>query len=84
MEKNLSNKNFDYKAVYNLELHGKKATKKRVITNISKFDENNQYGNWMTKPLPTGCIKDSDDISWEIFNTLLVLKMKLAIFILLI
>ena len=25
----------------------------------------------MTKPLPTGCIKDSDDISWEIFNTLL-------------
>ena len=25
----------------------------------------------MTKPLPTGCIKDSNDISWETFNTLL-------------
>ena len=25
----------------------------------------------MTKPLPTGCIKDSDDISWNTFNFLL-------------
>ena len=25
----------------------------------------------MTKPLPTGCIKDNDDISWETFNLLL-------------
>ena len=25
----------------------------------------------MTKPLPTGCIKDSDDISWKTFNFLL-------------
>ena len=25
----------------------------------------------MTKPLPTGCIKDSDDICWKIFNFLL-------------
>ena len=25
----------------------------------------------MTKPLPTGCMKDSNDISWETFNTLL-------------
>ena len=24
----------------------------------------------MTKPLPTGCIKDSDDISWKTFNFL--------------
>ena len=45
--------------------------KKRVITKIAKFDENNQYGNQMTKPLPTGCIKDSDDISSETFNPLL-------------
>ena len=28
------------------------------------MDENNQYGNGMTKPLPTGCIKDDSDISW--------------------
>ena len=38
-------------------------TKKRVITKILKLDENNQYGHGMTKPLPTGCIKDNDDIS---------------------
>ena len=25
----------------------------------------------MTKPLPTGCIKDNDDIPWETFNILL-------------
>ena len=36
-----------------------------------KLDENNQYGNGMTKPLPTGCIKDNDDISWKTFNFLL-------------
>ena len=39
--------------------------KKRVITKILKLDENNQYGNGMTKPLPTGCIKDNDNISWR-------------------
>ena len=25
----------------------------------------------MTKPLPTGCIKDNDDVSWVTFNKLL-------------
>ena len=30
---------------------------KRVSTVILKMDENNQYGNAMTKPLPIGCIK---------------------------
>ena len=39
-----------------------------IITKILKLDENNQYGNGVTKPLPTGCIKDSDDISWKTFN----------------
>ena len=42
-----------------------------MITKILKFDENNQYSNGMTKPLPTGCIKDSDDISLTTFNNLL-------------
>ena len=32
---------------------------KRVVTKIVKMDENNQYGNAMTKPLPTGSIKNS-------------------------
>ena len=38
-----------------------------------KLDENNQYGNAMTKPLSFGCIKDNKDISWETFNFLLEL-----------
>ena len=42
-----------------------------MITKILKLDENNQYGNAMTKPLPTGCIKDNQDLSWETFNFLL-------------
>ena len=45
--------------------------KQRVITKILKHDENNQYGNRMTKPLPTGCVKDNDDVSWVTFNKLL-------------
>ena len=64
------NKNFDYKVVYNLRMNDQKE-KKRVITKILKHDENNQYGNRMTKPLPTGCVKDNDDVSWVTFNKLL-------------
>ena len=48
-----------------------KNKKKRVNTKISKLDENNKYSNEMTKPFPTGCIKDSDHISWKTFNNLL-------------
>ena len=48
-----------------------KKLKKRVITKILKLYENNQYGNAMTKPLPTGCIKNNKYISWETFNFLL-------------
>ena len=70
LEKNPINKNFNYKVVYNLKVHKKKAQKKRVITKILKLDENNQYGNGMTKPFPTGCMKDDSDISWETFNIL--------------
>ena len=44
---------------------------KKSYYKILKFDENNQYGHALTKPLPTGCIKESDNISWEIFKTLL-------------
>ena len=71
LEKNPLNKDFKYKVVYYLKLDRKKAQKKRVITKILKLDENNQYGNGMTKPLPTGCIKDDNDLSWEKFNILL-------------
>ena len=70
LEKNPMNKDFNYKVVYNLKMNNEKV-KKRVITKILKLDENNQYGHGMTKPLPTDCIKDNDDISWETFNFLL-------------
>ena len=60
-----------------------KRQKKRVITKILKLDEKNQYGHGMTKPSPTGYIKDNTDISWETFNFLLetVLKTQLDIYI---
>ena len=48
-----------------------KKVKKRVITKVLKLDENNRYGNGMTKPLPTGCIKDDNDIAWKTYNFLL-------------
>ena len=70
LENNPMNKNFNYKVVYNLNINNEKV-KKRVINKILKLNEKNQYGNGMTKPLPTGCIKDDNDISWETFNFLL-------------
>ena len=36
-----------------------------------KLDKNNQYRYSMTKPLPTGCIKQDLDITWRTFNLLL-------------
>ena len=53
-----------------MKLGTNKTQKERVISKILKLDENNQYGNGMTKPLPTGCIKDDSDISWVTFNFL--------------
>ena len=40
-----------------------KGTKNKIISdNILKMDENNQYGNAMTKPLLYGCIKRQQKI----------------------
>ena len=67
-----SQKDYNYKVCYNIKLNDdKEYMKKRVITKILKLDENNQYGNGMTKPLPTGCIKKYSDVSWRTFNLLL-------------
>ena len=71
LENDPLNKDFNYEVVYNLKLDGKKAEKKRFITKILKLDENNQYGHGMSKPLPTGCIKDDSYSSWTTFNLLL-------------
>ena len=45
--------------------------KKRILTKIIKFDENNQYGFAMKKPMPTGCIKENNSPTWLEFNLLL-------------
>ena len=70
LENNPMNKNFNYKVVYNLNINNEKV-KKRVIIKILKLDENNQYGNGITKPLPTGCVKNDNNISWDTYNFLL-------------
>ena len=59
-------RDLNFKCIYNIN-----DEKKRVISKILKLDENNQYGHAMTKPLPTGCIKNDPDISWNTFNLLL-------------
>ena len=62
----------DLKVIYSLKLDKNDSfEKKRVITKIVKFDENNQYGFAMTKPMPTGCIKEYNSPSWLTFNLLL-------------
>ena len=62
----------DLKLGYILKLDNSSGyERKRVITKIVKFDENNQYGFAMTRPMPTGCIKQNPSPSWATFNLLL-------------
>ena len=62
----------DLKLGYILKLDGYSSYKrKRVITKVIKFDENNQYGCAMTRPMPTGCIKQNNCPSWIKFNLLM-------------
>ena len=50
------NETDNYKLIYDIKINNIDQ-KKRVTTKILKMDENNQYGNAMTKPLPCVCIK---------------------------
>ena len=62
----------DLKLCYMLKLNNYSNYKrKRVITKIVKFDENNQYGYAMTRPMPTRCIKQNASPSWVTFNLLM-------------
>ena len=62
----------DLKLGYMLKLNNYSSyERKRVITKIVKFDENNQYGYAMTRPMPTGCIKQKTSPTWPIFNLLI-------------
>ena len=57
------------KVIYSLKLDKDRSFEsKRVITKILKLDENNQYGFAMTRPMPTGCIKEHPSPSWVKFN----------------
>ena len=65
-------KDYNYKICYNIRLNNEKEySNKTVITKILKLHENNQDDFGMTKPLPTGCIKQNFDMSWGTFNLLL-------------
>ena len=64
-------KNQNYKLGYKLKLDNDETYKDyRVISKIIKFDESNQYGFAMTKPMPIGSIKDKEP-SWKEFNLLM-------------
>ena len=49
----------------------KRIKKNGVLTKILKLDENNQYGYSMTKPSPTGYIKENKSFSCVSFNILI-------------
>ena len=61
----------NYKLIYHVKINNIKQ-KKRVATKILKMDENNQYGNAMTKPLPCGYIKKMKKIpTFYVFHKIL-------------
>ena len=63
-------KNQNYKVGFTIKLDiNEKSKEYRVVSKIIKFDENNQYGFAMTKPMPVGAIKEKQ-ASWTEFNIL--------------
>ena len=63
-------KNQNYKIGFTIKLDNDEKSKEyRVISKVIKFDENNQYGFAMTKPMPVGAIKEKK-ASWTEFNML--------------
>lgn len=60
----------DLKIVYSLKLSDDEKHKNyRLLSKILNMHENNQYGQVMTKLLPTGCIKKEKTIfDWHKFN----------------
>ena len=49
----------DLKAIYKIKFDNENTYhERRIITKILKLVKNNQYGYVMTKPMPTGCIKE--------------------------
>ena len=64
-------KNQNFKLGYKLKIGSDETYKDyRITSKIIKFDENNQYGFTMTKPMAIGSIKDKSP-SWAEFNLLM-------------
>ena len=55
----LLNNNKNEKVIFDLWIDSKKQTK-RISTKILKMDDNNQYGQAMTKSLPYSCINKKE------------------------
>ena len=65
------NQKDDLKLIYKIKT-SKGTENKRISTETLKMDENKQYGNLITKPLPCGCIKEQQKIpSHREFNVIL-------------
>ena len=63
-------KDQNYKLGYNIKLdEDEVSNQRRVISKVIKFDENNQSGSTMTKPMSVGAIKEKDP-SWTEYNIL--------------
>ena len=59
----------DVQAVYKTKLDGEKTYERwRVISKVLTLNKNNQYGFAVTKPMPTGSIKEHLSPSWKKFN----------------
>ena len=59
----------DLKTLYRIKLDNESVYHERcVITKILKFGKNNQYCSAMTKPMPTGCMKERFSPSWLKFH----------------
>ena len=62
----------DLKVIYKIKLDDEDYFHdRRIITKILKMDENIQYRFAMTKPMPTGCIKEHPAPTWPKFNFLI-------------
>ena len=63
----------DLKIVYSLKLSDDEKHKNyRPLSKIFKIHENNQYGQAMTKPLLTGCIKKEKTVlDWHKFDLII-------------
>ena len=63
-------KNQKYKVAYKIKLdNDDRDYERRVIIKVLKFDDNNQYGFAMTKPMPVGSITEKE-ADYKTFNLL--------------